>query len=170
MKNIPNPLHNKDGKLLRQASIQAEATEMQVDEGQHHEQWETESKRQHGEGCNIGHQEEDSACVGKLQQVQQDLARKKHWREDKGNASQEASAFSASLCLWNVENDKGRGKEAWHLPDQVPQKNLPHQMAVAFVNQGSAGDGRSSSSKWRGEKEEMLLDWICVEERQFCCS
>ena len=30
MKNTPYPLHNKDGKLLRQASIQAEAKWMKV--------------------------------------------------------------------------------------------------------------------------------------------
>ena len=115
VKNIPNPLHNEDGKLVRQASIEAETTEMKADEGQHHEQRESESEKQHGGGSgqvhlpgdasdkgqrsNIGHQEEDSPYVCKLQQAQQDLACKKHQLEGKGNASQEASAFSGSLRL-----------------------------------------------------------------------
>ena len=57
-----------------------------------------------------------------------------------------------------MEADKGIGEEAWHLTDQVPQKNLPHQMAAACDKQGSVGDGRSKPNKRGGEKEEMVLD------------
>ena len=53
----------------------------------------------------------------------------------------------------------------------MPQRNLPHQMAAACDKQGSAGDGRSRPNK-RGDKEEIELDWTCLEERseqRLCC-
>ena len=40
------------------------------------------------------------------------------------------------------------------------------------VKKGTAGDGRSRSNKREGEKEEMVLDWTCPEERSeqgLCC-
>ena len=44
-------------------------------------------------------------------------------------------------------------------------------MAAACHKQGSAGDGRSRPNKQGGEKEEMVLDWTCPEERseRLCC-
>ena len=45
-------------------------------------------------------------------------------------------------------------------------------MATACDKQGSAGDGRSRPNKRGGEKEEMVLDWTCPEERSeqgLCC-
>ena len=58
-----------------------------------------------------------------------------------------------------MEDDKSRGEEARHLPDKVPQKNFPHQMAAACDKQGSAGDGRYRPDKRGSQKEEMVLDW-----------
>ena len=86
-----------------------------MDEGQQQEQRGTESERQPGGGSgqfhlpggasdegrrrNTGHQKEDSTGVCKLEQAQQDLECKRHQQEDKDNALQDASAFSASLRL-----------------------------------------------------------------------
>lgn len=82
---------------------------------------------------NIGHQEEDSAYVCKLQQVQQDLAYRNISTKSKAMLLKKlVLSLSASLRLWNIENDTGSGQEACHLPDQVPQKNLQHQMAAAW--------------------------------------
>ena len=47
----------------------------------------------------------------------------------------------------------------------MPQKNVMHQMVAACEKQGSAGDDRSRANKREGEKEEMVLDWTCPEER-----
>ena len=73
---------------------------MQVDEGQ---QQNNEGLRvrdsDEGRRRNTGHQKEDSIGVSKLQQAQQDLERERHQQEDKDNALQDASAFSASLRL-----------------------------------------------------------------------
>ena len=56
--------------------------------------------------------------------------------------------------------------------EQVPQKNLPHQMTAACDKQGSAGDGTCRPDKQGGEKEEIVLNWACPEERseqRLCC-
>ena len=86
-----------------------------MDEGQQQEQRWTESERQRGGGSgqfhlpggandegrrrNTGHKKEGSTGVCKLQQAQQDLERERHQQEDKDNALQDASAFSAFLRL-----------------------------------------------------------------------
>ena len=45
-------------------------------------------------------------------------------------------------------------------------------MTAACDKQGSAGDGRCRPDKQGGEKEEIVLNWACPEERseqRLCC-
>ena len=154
VKNIPTPLHNEDGKLLMFSgrlplkpkpqkwtwmkvnimnNDRLRARDSMVEEVDRCTYLGTQVTKEYMEqhwtsrrGQRLRMQASTAA------QAQQDLACRNISTKIKAMLLKKlVLSLSASLRLWNIQNDK----EACHLPDQVPQKNLPHpQMAAACVN------------------------------------
>ena len=146
-------------------------------------EWGTESERQRGGGSeqfhlpggasdegrrrNTGHQKRTALAYASFNRLN------KMWRARGISRKTKATLFKTlvlPVLLYGCETWKLTKLDTY--PDQVPQKNIPHEMAAVCEKQGSAGDGRSRPNKRGGEKEEMVLDWTCPEERseqRLCC-
>lgn len=150
VKNIPNPLHNEVGKLLMFSGrlplkpkpqkwtwmkvnimnndrLRARDSMVEeVDRCTYLGTQVTKDMEQHWTSRR-GQRLRMQASTGA--QAQQDLACRNISTKIKAMLLKKlVLSLSASLRLWNIQNDK----EACHLPDQVPQKNRQHQMAAAW--------------------------------------